>query len=273
LNKLVEALRSDRPAFGAFILNGDIQQAIAVGDSDYDFAMIEMEHQGFDFTELRTTLQWMVHRGRPMNQSPSPLVRVPPTGSDRNDWVVKQTLDAGAAGVITPRLESADEALHMVLSARYPPRRDAKHPGPGGHRGYAPLLAPRSWGIDVVEYMQRADVWPLDPDGDLVLMPLIESAKGVENIEEIVKVPGIGAVLLGEADLSLSLGLDFPGGLGDASLVEAREHVLKACRGAGVKVACLASADDVWKRLGMGFEIFVGDPAMVAAGRAALSGS
>src|SRR5438128_2310256 len=82
----------------------------------------------------------------------------------------------------------------------------AKYPSPAGIRGWGPSAAARYWGLTNAEYAQRADVWPLNPDGELLAIAIIESREGVKNVEEILRVPGLGGVLIGPADLSLSLG-------------------------------------------------------------------
>lgn len=272
ISRMVDTLEGGGKVFGTFFHNGDLNQATAVGDSNCDFAVIEMEHQGFDFGDLRNTLQWLVNRARPPGMSPTPLVRVPTPASDRNEWIIKQVLDAGVAGVVMPRLETAEEARHLFVSARYPPSADSAYLEPGGRRGLFAGPAARYWGVDVEEYIRQAEPWSLDPEGKLLLMPLIESAAGVKNIEEIVKVPGIGAIWFGEGDLSMSLGLRGPTGRSDPSMTEAQDRVLRACAGASVKVACVATASNVLQRLEQGFDIFVGDSAMVDIGRAAVSG-
>ncbi len=72
---------------------------------------------------------------------------------------------------------------------------------PAGIRGDGPHNAVRYWGISQQEYYQRADVWPLDPNGEIICIIQIEDTVGIENLDDMLdNVPGIGAVLIGEGD-------------------------------------------------------------------------
>ena len=99
--------------------------------------------------------------------------------------------------------------MKLVYSMRYPPQRGAKYPQPVGDRGCCPGDAPRYWGLSLHEYFLRADVWPLNPDGELLALVMIESREAIKNINEILSVPGLGGVLIGPHDLSLSLGVGY----------------------------------------------------------------
>ena len=74
-NKLVERLRNDEPAFGGSLQCGDITGARSMGDSNFDFVMLDLEHEGFDMPRLGDTMQWMISRRRIVETSdpfPSP---------------------------------------------------------------------------------------------------------------------------------------------------------------------------------------------------------
>jgi len=75
---------------------------------------------------------------------------------------------------------------------RYPPLRGAPRREPVGIRGYSTAAASYAWGVSVAEYERRADVWPLNPDGDLLAVIMIESVEGLENLDQIAGVPGVG---------------------------------------------------------------------------------
>ena len=96
--------------------------------------------------------------------------------------------------------------------------------------------------------MQRADLWPLNPKGELLLWLQIESREGVDNIQEIVRVPGISGLFIGPADLAFSLGVP----QGDPEVEQAIAKVLAACREA--KVPCGIFDSHVTERLKQGFQ-------------------
>jgi 4-hydroxy-2-oxoheptanedioate aldolase len=97
-----------------------------------------------------------------------------------------------------------------VQSVRYPPQRGTKYPAPAGIRGYGPGGVRTLWGIDGAEYLRRADVWPLNPEGELFVMVMVESPTAIRNLPDILDVPGIGAVFVGASDLSMNLGVGPP---------------------------------------------------------------
>ncbi|MBM3947343.1 MAG: aldolase, partial [SAR202 cluster bacterium] len=160
------------------------------------------------------------------------------------------------------------EAVHLIQAMRYPQRVGAPDREPEGLRGTAPGNAVRYWGVaSTEEYIDKADLWPLDPSGELLLMPLIEEAEGVRNIRDILRqARGIGAIFLGEVDLSVSLGR--PMATGHPDVVAARDRVLKACKDAGVPVGCLGF-NQVVERVEMGFDFIVTNPQQAEAGRRA----
>src|SRR5258706_36674 len=109
-------------------------------------------------------------------------------------------------------------------------QRGAKYPRPAGDRGCCPGDAPRYWGLSLHDYFVRADTWPLNPDGELLAIVMIESRQAIKNINEILSVPGIGGALVGPHDLSLSLGVGLPeSNPGAPEVEEATAAVGKVC--------------------------------------------
>jgi 4-hydroxy-2-oxoheptanedioate aldolase len=274
LNQAIALFEQKKPVIGSFVPSGSIEQAIAAGDSAADFCIFEMEHSGFDFRGLQLSLQFLLNR-RKLAQSgslapqPTPLVRVPSNARERNEWIHKQCMDYGVFGIVCPHLNTPEEAEHLIQSCRYPHKPDARDRHPEGLRGTAPGNAVRYWGAaSTPEYIQKADLWPLDPDGEMLLMPLIEEAEGVKNITDILKTnKGVGAIFLGEVDLSVSLG--HPMETTHPDVVAARDRVFKACKNAGVPVGCLGFQEPA-KRLEMGFDfVVIGVPQVDAVRKAA----
>ena len=139
---------------------------------------------------------------------------------------------------------------------RYPPQAGAAHPEPRGRRGWGPTGARRVWNMDNDEYAHRADVWPLNPDGELLAIVMIETRESVENIDEILQVPGLGGVLIGPSDLSLSLGVGTPAANPRAPEVEeAIEAVGQACMRHNALCGIYTSSD-VEARGAQGYKLF-----------------
>ena len=105
-------------------------------------------------------------------------------------------------------------------------------------------------------YYDVADVWPVDPDGELILMGIVESPEGIRNLPDILReVKGIGAIWIGHGDLSVSLGTR---GNTDAPVVqEAMQGILKTCNEFRVPCGVVARPDNVERRVEQGFRIII----------------
>ena len=183
---LVRLLDEDRVAFGVTVDARADPVALSAND-DIDFVFFDMEHGPYDVSALRTWMQWLLNpaaiaaTGDAM-AGKAVIVRIPATGRelDQNIWMVKQVLDVGAHGIIFPTVETPEQALMAIRAMRYPQRLGAPDPEPAGLRGTNPRLAARYWGLSVPDYIERADVWRLDPpNGNLLPWILIESPLGV----------------------------------------------------------------------------------------------
>ena len=269
LNKVIDLLQRGQPVFcSGTVMNGNFDELIAISRSDYDMAIIETEHQGFDFLTLRHSLQYLVNRQRiaekgNLQPDVAPFVRVPPytRESGGNQWVIKQTLDLGPYGLVLPHLDSVEGAQAAVQAARYPQLSGAVDADPEGLRGWWPSLAPHYWGLDAQEYHDAADVWPLDPDGELLLMGIVENVRGVNHLRDILRqVKGIGAVWAGPGDLSVSMGKR--GNAADPEVEAALLRILAICKEFDVPCAVgLSPNADVETRLEQGFRIIMTPPA------------
>ena len=152
LNKVIELLEQGKVVFGgAVVTPGELESTMAFADLSYDFVIFEMEHLGFDFPNLRLSLQFLLNRRRIANRASlqpdvMPFVRVPPNAREFNQWVIKQTLDTGVYGLILPHLDTVEQARAAVIACRYPQATGAADYEPPGQRGWAPLVAPRLLG-------------------------------------------------------------------------------------------------------------------------------
>jgi 4-hydroxy-2-oxoheptanedioate aldolase len=239
LNNIIRAWEEGRPAFASFA-NANRQTAIEFSEAPYDGLVFEMEHNPFDAQGLQDSLQYLMNR-RQIAKSGSlapaitPIVRIPANGMEKNQFLAKQALDRGVYGVVWPHIGNAEEAYNAVSSCRYARPKLAERYEPIGRRGDGPVTAARYWGLTQPEYYAKADVWPLDPQGELLVFMMCESVRGVDNLDEILRtVPGIGCVLIGEGDLSQELG--FPRQYDHPIVKEAMGHIVATCRKNNVPV-------------------------------------
>ena len=263
-NKLIERLEQGRVAFApSVVANGDLEELMAVAESDYDFVMLDMEHQDFDFPTLRHSLQYLLNRKRIAekgNIQPDvpPLIRIPPSGNEVSQWIIKQTLDTGCYGIVAPHISTVQEARAAVAAMRYPrPNKEAAGQSAvedQGMRGWFPRHAARYWGLSFKEYYDVVDLWPIDPDGELFLLAIVESQEGVKNLASILKeVKGISGVWAGAGDLSVDLG--HAGNQRHPEVEEGVQRILAACLEYNVPCCTVASAADVEQRVEQGFRL------------------
>ncbi|WP_025597389.1 HpcH/HpaI aldolase family protein [Burkholderia sp. WSM2230] len=240
LNGVIRALETGRRIAFTSFMQAEIENAVAFAQSSNDGVVFELEHNPWDIRALRESMQFLLLREKIARAGSvacqmTPIVRIPPSGSEMNLWFAKQALDLGAYGIVWPRISTPEEAYNAVSACRYPRLKSAPLYEPAGLRGDAPMPAARYWGVSQQEYYRRADVWPLAPDGEILTVLMIEDTQAIENIERIVKeVPGIGVLLIGEGDLTQELGC--PRQYENPELLRMMKHVLEVGRAHDIPV-------------------------------------
>jgi 4-hydroxy-2-oxoheptanedioate aldolase len=280
LNGGIAALAAGQTVFASFA-PADIGNAQAMAAGPYDVVVFEMEHNPFDVSALRISLQFLLDRRLIAAQASvrpqvTPFVRIPANGSEMTQWLAKQVLDSGVYGVIWPHVSTVAEARNAVAACRYP--RPPGSPGyePPGLRGDGPFTAARYWGVDVGEYYRRADTWPLAPDGDILVVIMCEEVAAIRNLPKMLaEVPGIGVVLIGEGDLSQDLG--HPRAYEHPDVEAAIADVVAICADAGVPCGIPhVTEQNVEKRIEQGFRWLMPNPGRThratEIGRKALAG-
>ena len=233
LNTVIRALENGEIPVTVFA-PPTVESAIALSAAPYEGIIFEAEHNAYDIKDLRDCLQYMLNRRQIVEQgtlSPAvtPIIRIPPNGAEMNQWCAKQVLDIGAYGVVWPHIGTAEEAYNAVAACRYPRPKSADGYEPQGQRGDSPAAAARYWGITAQEYYPKADVWPLNRQGEILVIIMCEDVHAIDNLPEILReVPGIGVVLIGEGDLSQSLG--HPRQYDHPAVVEAMTAIRRICR-------------------------------------------
>ena len=254
LNKLIELIENDQPAFGVLSFDYSLNNARSMATSGLDFVFIDMEHAPFNVERLREFLLGMTNKRSILEKGSLqpdvvPFVRIPAAGgAEELIAQAKQVLDIGVFGIFFPAVHTREQAELAIKATRYPQYNGAPDFEPAGLRGRNPSNAVWYWGIN--DYHAKADVWPLDPGGELLAMMFIESAEGVENIDEIISVPGLGAIFIGPSDLSTSMGYASPAA---PQVEEAIQRVLRACLDNDVPCAITTGPSSVQQRIEEGF--------------------
>jgi len=233
LNGVIRALEAGRPAFTCF-QPAEVDSAFAISTTKFDGVVFEMEHNPWDGKALRDSLQYLLNRGQiaksgSLAPAVTPMVRIPVNGVEKGQWHAKQALDIGCYGIVWPHISTVEEAYNAVAACRYPRMKTAKNHEPAGIRGDGPTGAVRYWGLTQQEYYGKADVWPLDPNGEILAILQIEDMRGVDNLDAMLReVKGIGAILIGEGDLGQELG--YPRQYEHPELLKQMARVVETCR-------------------------------------------
>ncbi len=264
LNGIIRAFEQGKPAFTAFA-KLDTQTAAEMTDAPYDGIVYEMEHNPYDVTALGNALQYMLNR-KAIAESGSvapavtPLGRIPANGVEMNQSFAKQVLDRGVYGVIWPHVATVAQAYNAVASCRYARPKNAPLYEPKGARGDGPANAARYWGLSQAEYYAKADVWPLVPDGELLVGLMCESTEAIENLDDILSnVPGIGFILIGEGDLSQQLG--YARQYEHPVVLDAMRQIVETCKKHHVVVGNPhTTAKNLERLLGEGYRFLMSAP-------------
>jgi 4-hydroxy-2-oxoheptanedioate aldolase len=200
---LSEAWASGRAALGGWVSAGGEFSLRGYQRAGYDYVGIDCQHSALDEADAAVLLQ----RASPAD--PATIVRV-----SKNDATLMGRLaDAGADGIIVPMISTAQQAQEAVQAIRYPP---------AGVRSFGPTRAdlPVS---DLTEMAAR-----------ISLFVMIETAEGLDNVEEITQVPGLAGIYVGPADLSIGLGMEPMRAFTTDQLAEPIERIRTACEAAGI---------------------------------------
>jgi 4-hydroxy-2-oxoheptanedioate aldolase len=165
---------------------------------------------------------------------------------------IRRQLDLGVSGIVFVSVESADELRGGIAAMRFASQ--------GGTRPDDVGDAPARWGMSAAEYRARADVWPLNPKGELVNFAIVESKAGLERVREIAAVPGLGVLFPGAGTLRgvfTTTGTDGQRVFDEAAWEAAIQQVLAACKEFKVPCGYPAGAADIERRLQQGFSVFV----------------
>jgi 2-keto-3-deoxy-L-rhamnonate aldolase RhmA len=253
-NQTMDKLASGGTVFGTMIfefLSPGLPQIAR--NAGADFLLYDMEHSGFSVDQIKN--QCALCRGIGL----TPLVR--PPGKDYQ--FAARLLDIGAMGLMFQMLETAEEARELVSYTRYPPRGRRGAIFGGAHDDYdTDDIAAAIAGVE-----ERT-----------MVIGLIETERGVANVDEIMAVEGIDAAHLGHADLSISLGL--PGQFEHPTVQAGYDAIVNAAgkhgKPAGTLVADVAGGEDMMQRgyrmISYKFDIGLMQDAL-GDGIAALSGS
>ena len=265
INKAIELLEQGQPVYYTTAYGG-YDEGLMFADTESDYINYEMEHGAFDVAALREFMRGLVDGGPTASghRTPAVIVTLPVLGLDEagmraNYWVVQQVLAAGVHGILLCHAREPGAARVFVEAARYPfaPAKDGLAQGfrGSGSQGYAAEI----WGVSQTEYLRRADPWPLNPEGELLLGVKIEDSYALEKAELTTAVPGIAFTEWGPGDMGFWLvGLPRPGAQDLPEMRAARQRVFDAARMNGIFMLHTCNEDNVVARIEEGVMICTG---------------
>ncbi len=239
INRAIELLERGQPIYytGSHEgTSGTFEQGKQDAQTWADYISYDMEAAPYDIAGLNAYMQGLAAGGptRTGHRTPTVIVNVPVRGTDEatvraNAWMFEQVLATGVHGILLCHATTAGAVRAFVEAVRYPNReqgvgREGLQEGRRGAHGAS--TAAKIWGVSATEYQQKADVWPLNPNGEIMLGLKIEDKFGFAHVDEMVKIPGISFGEGGPGDMSLSFGYN----PGDAKAKEVQDKIFAAAR-------------------------------------------
>lgn len=200
-NTLRKRIKDGELTLGSWITIGHPNVAEILANAGFDWLVIDIEHNPIDISMVQTLITTIQSKGV------AALVRV----SKNEEVVIKHVLDAGADGIIVPMICSKEDAIQAVNYAKYPPI---------GKRGVG-LARAQQYGTGFEAYKK----WVAE---DIVVIAQIEHIDGINNLEDIISVPGIDGTIIGPYDLSGSMGM--PGEFEKPVVKEALKKYIDICK-------------------------------------------
>ena len=296
MNPMIERLEQKKPLFGVYWPSnpqgrrGGAPPADAVMKSPAEWAKDALAYRTADFL-FNGSMEGGVDRAiggvtdfikatadagallkTPFPRFPHPLmVKTPKIAPDTVAATanISRELNLGVSGIMFVETESAEEVRAGIAAMRFKSKGGTRSDDVGG--------APAYWGMTEAQYKQKADLWPLNPDGELLNWTIVESKEGLAHVREIAQVKGIGVLWPGAGTLRGVFSTTNAAGervLDTVGWENAIQQVLSACKEFHVPCGFPSTPADIEMRMKQGFSVFVmnwGDPGFKAVdlGRAA----
>jgi 4-hydroxy-2-oxoheptanedioate aldolase len=277
-NKAIDLLASGEPVY----YTGPSERSYEGGKQDAqtwaDIISYDFEHSPFNMDALRDYMRGLVDGGptKSGHRTPAVIVTLPVTGTSEmviraNAWQIAHVLASGVHGILLCHAEDPGAVRAFVECSRWSFQTigvgdGGLGPGRIGNGGQG--FSARTWGLPPVEYMKKADPWPLNPDGELLLGLKIENRRALANAEASLAVPGIAFAEWGPGDMGLSFGhIDRHDPPYPPEMSEARSRIMAACRANDVFFLNMARAHSVVEMIEEGVRVVAGNKEAAEIGR------
>jgi 4-hydroxy-2-oxoheptanedioate aldolase len=243
-----EKLYSGKAVYGISIASRNPVFVEMAGYSGFDFVFIDTQHVpiGSDLT-----LENLIRAAEASNIVP--IVRV----KENEEFFIRCALEAGAKGVVIPRVSCKEDAIKAVNAAKFPP---------AGTRHGNPSVRAAKWGCNF-----DWDTYVKKNNEEILIIPLVEDKKGIDNLKEIIAVEGVNALSYGPTDYALSLGLNLNYDYDNPVVDEAFQKCLKLAREKGIPVIdsfqpVTSEKSQKLCEMGMNFQLVGSDKGILSKG-------
>jgi 4-hydroxy-2-oxoheptanedioate aldolase len=277
MNSAIDVLGKEQAVFFTGVTELGFESGRRHASTWADYLCIDLEHLPFDMSGVSAFMEGLIAAGPTVSghRMPAVIITLPMDACDEamvraNSWMIKQALATGAHGLMLCHVGSPDAVRAFVESSRYAfqtagigDELSRGRRGSGGQDRAADV-----WGLSVTEYLDRADVWPLNPEGELMLGLKLEDRESLDVAEACISVPGIALAEWGPGDMGMSFGHKeahdppYPD-----EMMEARRIVKAACDKAGVAFLDVVTPETVEARLDEGVRIGAATEDAAAIGR------
>jgi 4-hydroxy-2-oxoheptanedioate aldolase len=274
VNKAIELLESGQPVYYDYG-RGGYEEGRAAAKTWGDMLLYDMEGAALDFSRLREFMRGLADAGPTASghRTPPVVVTLPLYGLDAatvraNHWMIQQALAAGVHGLHICHAQNPEAVAAFIRAARYGIHLQGVGAGlQGGLRMFgAHEFASGIWGVTPKNYYALADVWPLNPKGELIIGVKMEDKEGLAQTERIVRVPGVIFAEWGPRDTSyyngfLDVAFDYgriPGVVEPPPLKAAANRVIAAGKAAKVFILDNVRPENVTQQIDAGIMILAG---------------
>jgi len=239
INKCIELLEKGQPIYYQSAYGG-YEEGVKMAHTWADYIMYNMEHHPMDFTKLHEFMRGLVDGGPTPSghRTPAVIVSMPLLGLNKDvveagAWMFQQALAQGVHGVHLARARNHEAMKALIQAIRYPVHHQADDTLGVGYRGFgSQKFAAWVWGVDDTTYSKIADVWPLNPNGEIMVGAKIEDTLALRNVDRTLAVPGLTFAEHGPRDFGFLHG--YLQGRADPPLpevvIKAGDKVLSECK-------------------------------------------
>ena len=248
VNKVIELISRGQPVYAIGVRELTYERGRQHAQTWADLILIDFEHHPFDAVGLTAFMHGLLEGGptKSGHLTPTVITTLPSNCTSReevlyNAWQARHVLTAGVHGVLHTHTRDPEATRAFVSITRYPFQTIGRNLGlPEGRRGGGGQAnAAKIWGLTPQEYVQKADPWPLNPEGELMLGLKIEDRHCLAQANEIAATPGIAFAEWGPGDMGMSFGYPNAHDPPYPPIMEtARQTVKTACDRAGIAFYC-----------------------------------